>query len=127
MSKIENFSCPSRGFGLPHGTGSGEDTCRYCGIKLHISVEPPPKIAPEIMTAVEAVLRPLAGRLVFDDHKEPDLVGACGGQYDDAYAIGSRNGETMLARNLCTLLGIAVRIPEDDQDQDQDHEQEQEG
>jgi hypothetical protein len=45
----------------------------------------------------------------------------------DAYAIGSRNGETMLARNLCTLLGIAVRIPEDDQDQDQDHEQEQEG
>jgi hypothetical protein len=39
-----------------------------------------------------------------EDDEDFDLLGACGGNYDDAYYLGAEDGEISLARELLALF-----------------------
>lgn len=59
-------------------------------------------------------LKRLAERSTFNDNEDDDacVYDYCGGNVDDAFAMGERAGETEIARTVLTALGVDYDIDE---------------
>jgi hypothetical protein len=60
-------------------------------------------LSPELIEKLKIQAR----QLTLYDEEEYDLLGSCGGNYDDAYNIGQSDGETSMARMILTSLNIS--------------------